>query len=66
MIGLDTFARREDTAAFEAADLHLCGHGSDGSKVYSDLVETVTGVSLYQEWIEPTVVAGMYAKIRAH
>jgi len=72
-MGLDTYARpspegeltAEDVAAFQAVDAHLCGgiwSGDDGSfrgKVYSDVVERVTDVSLYQEWIPPETVRAM-------
>jgi hypothetical protein len=55
----------EDAAAFEAADIELCGgviSGSPGSfrgKVYDRLVFAITGVSLYQEWIPPDRVEQM-------
>jgi hypothetical protein len=72
-MGLDTFARRtpdgelteEDSQAFGAVDAQLCGgiwSGDDGSfrgKVYSDVVERVSDVSLYQEWIPPETVREM-------
>jgi hypothetical protein len=63
----------EDTAAFEAADIELCGgalSGSPGSfrgKVYSRLVLAITGESLYQEWISPDQVKRMYeALLQCH
>jgi hypothetical protein len=73
-MGLDTYAARsekdialsdEDIAAFEAADIQLCGGlfsgdaGSFRGKVYNDLVEQITGESLYQFWIPPEVVQRM-------
>jgi hypothetical protein len=72
-VGLDTFAARsperdlqkEDEQAFDAADLQLCGgmySGSGGSfrgKVYADVVEHVSGVSLYEEWVPPDTVRAM-------
>jgi hypothetical protein len=72
-MGLDTYAARsaegdlpeEDAQAFDNADLQLCGgmhSGSGGSfrgKVYSDVVEHVSGVSLYEEWIPPDAVGAM-------
>lgn len=73
-MGLDTYATRnraeltdEDIAAFGAADINLIGgllsgNGNDGSfrgKVYSWLIEEITGETLYQEWIAPDVVAQM-------
>ena len=71
-MGLDTYAARgpdekltaEDERAF--ADVgQLCGGfysgdaGSFRGKVYSDVVERVTGESLYQEWIPPETVRAM-------
>lgn len=49
------------------AGIHLCGgmfSGGQGSssfrgKVYADAIERATGVSLYQEYIPPDVVAKM-------
>jgi hypothetical protein len=72
-MGLDTYAARsregdltdQDTQAFEAADLQLCGGIWSGGgpsfrgKVYSDVVERVSGVSLYEEWIPPETVREM-------
>jgi hypothetical protein len=72
-MGLDTYAapspegdlREGDEQAFDEADLRLCGgmnSGSGGSfrgKVYSDVVEHVSGVSLYEEWIPPDTVRAM-------
>ena len=77
-MGLDTFAARtpqdeelgeKDSRAF--AGIELCGgmhSGSDGSfrgKVYDSLIEGVTGVSLYQEWIAPEAVREMAAALEA-
>ena len=77
-MGLDTFAARtpqeeelseEDSRAF--AGIELCGgmhSGADGSfrgKVYGSLIESVSGVSLYQEWIAPEVVREMAAALEA-
>lgn len=71
-MGLDSLASRspdevelsdEDTAAFEASGIDLCGGmGSDGvtsirGKVYADLVLEATGISLYEEWLAPEDVA---------
>ncbi len=73
-MGLDTYAARsekdialsaEDIAAFEAADIQLCGGlfsgdaGSFRGKVYDVLVEQITGESLYQFWIPPEAVRRM-------
>jgi hypothetical protein len=72
-MGLDTYAARspeselpeEDQQVFDEAGLMLCGglnSGSGGSfrgKVYADVVENVSGISLYQEWIPPNVVQAM-------
>jgi hypothetical protein len=75
-MGLDTYASRapdqatlsdEDERAFEEAGLELCGgmySGDGGSfrgKVYSEAVEHVTGVSLYELWIPPERVREMAA-----
>lgn len=74
-MGLDTYAApspeseltEDDKSAFAAADLQLCGgfHSGDAGsfrgKVYADVVERVTGVSLYQEWIPPETVRAMAA-----
>lgn len=57
--------------AFASAGINLCGgmfsgQGNDGSfrgKVYAHLIEQATGVSLYQDWIEPSTVEGMYEKL---
>jgi hypothetical protein len=71
-MGLDTLASRspddvvlsdEDTAAFEETGIDLCGGmGSDGvtsirGKVYAGLVLEATGISLYEAWLAPEVVA---------
>jgi hypothetical protein len=72
-MGLDTFAARSpegdlhegDEQAFDEVDLQLCGGmhsggaGSFRGKVYVDVVERVSGVSLYEEWIPPETVRGM-------
>jgi hypothetical protein len=67
-MGLDTFVSRspdrptltaEDRATFAASGIELCGGMySDGltsirGKVYAELVHQVTGISLYEHWIEP-------------
>jgi len=73
-MGLDVYAQRGpeldltevDERAFEAAEVQLCGGMLSGGgssfrgKVYSNLVEAITGESLYQEWIPPAVVRRMY------
>ncbi len=73
-MGLDVYAQPgpneeltpEDERAFEVAEVQLCGgmlSGADGSfrgKVYSRLVASITGESLYQEWIPPERVKAMY------
>jgi hypothetical protein len=72
-MGLDTYAARtpegdlteEDARAFDAVDVQLCGGIWSGDarsfrgKVYADVVERVTGVSLYEEWIPPETVRTM-------
>lgn len=73
-MGLDTFVSRspgkptltdEDAAAFQASGIDLCGGMySDGmtsirGKVYAELVYEVTGVSLYQDWIDPAEVSSL-------
>lgn len=74
-MGLDTYAApspggeldEDDKSAFVTAQVQLCGgfHSGDGGsfrgKVYADVVERVTGVSLYQEWIPPETVRAMAA-----
>ncbi len=51
--------------AFDDVGIQLCGgmnSGTGGSfrgKVYADVVEHVSGVSLYEEWIPPDVVRAM-------
>jgi len=79
-MGLDNYPARdpegtllpEDEEAFRNAGIRLLGAlFSDGvvsfrGKVYNDLVEQVTGVSLYQEWIPPETVQEMAAKLAAH
>jgi hypothetical protein len=76
-MGLDNYPARdpegtllpEDEEAFRKAGIRLCGAlFSDGEvsfrgKVYNDLVEQVTGVSLYQEWIPPETVRKMAAEL---
>ena len=72
-MGLDNYAARrpegglteEDRQAFAQAGIDLCGGlESDGTvsfrgKVYNTLVEEITGVRLYQEWIAPEVARQM-------
>jgi len=72
-MGMDNYAARrpegglteEDRQAFAQAGIDLCGGlESDGTvsfrgKVYNTLVEEITGVRLYQEWIAPEVVRQM-------
>lgn len=80
-MGLDTFASRspgevelsaEDIAIFKAAAIDLCGGiYSDGltsirGKIYTELVLEVTGVSLYQEWIEPYEVLSLSSALDEH
>ncbi len=69
-MGLDNYAARrpdggltkEDRWVFEQAGIDLCGGlTSDGTvsfrgKVYNTLIEKVTGVSLYQKWVDPEEV----------
>jgi hypothetical protein len=76
-MGLDNYPARdhqgtllpEDKEAFREAGIRLCGGlFSDGTtsfrgKVYNDLVEQVTGVSLYREWIPPETVREMAAAL---
>ena len=72
-MGLDNFAApspegdftEDDTAAFEKAEIELCGGmysggaGSFRGKVYWEFILELTGESLLQEWIPPDVVARM-------
>jgi len=76
-MGLDNYPARdpqgtllpEDEEAFRKAGIRLRGSlFSDGTvsfrgKVYNDLVERVTGASLYQEWIPPETVRKMAAEL---
>lgn len=73
-MGLDTLAARDpdislteaDDEAFRRARVLLCeceGDTSFRGKVYAELVEDVTGVSLFQEWIPPEVVRRMAAQL---
>jgi hypothetical protein len=73
-MGLDTLAGRTpdialteaDRDAFDRAKVLLCeceGDTSFRGKVYAGLVEDVTGVSLFQEWIPPEVVRRMAAQL---
>jgi hypothetical protein len=78
-MGLDTFAApspdgelsEDDKAAFAAADVQLCGGiwsgdaGSFRGKVYAELVEQVTGESLYRTWIPPETVRAMATSFAA-
>jgi hypothetical protein len=60
-MGLDSYfkIKKYETPDWKELDIHLCGgmmsgHGSDGSfrgKVYSNMIEELTGHSLYQEEI---------------
>jgi hypothetical protein len=60
----------EDEAAFEAAEPNLCGGMLSGcrdsfrGKVYFDLVEAITGESLYERFIPPERVKAMYEALR--
>jgi hypothetical protein len=72
-VGLDTYAARTqrgsltraDLEAFEEAEIELCGGIHSGGwdsfrgKVYDPVVEHVTGVSLYADWIPPETVRRM-------
>jgi hypothetical protein len=77
-VGLDNFASRtafdvtltpEDEAAF--AGVQLCGSMTAGAnssfrgKIYWDLVQDVTGESLYDEWLTPATVAAMSEALNA-
>lgn len=61
----------EDVEAFEEAGIRLCGGvfsgdaGSFRGKVYDRLVDEVTGVSLYQDWIAPKTVCEMWRALEA-
>lgn len=69
-MGLDTYAARtpereltvEDAAAFADAGVRLCecdGEPRFRGKVYAEVVEEVTGQTLYAYWIPPAVVRQM-------
>ncbi|HET8987534.1 MAG TPA: hypothetical protein VFN43_03395 [Humibacillus sp.] len=73
-MGLDTLAARDpeisltaaDDEAFRRARVLLCeceGDTSFRGKVYAELVQEVTGVSLFEEWIPPEVVRRMAAQL---
>lgn len=73
-MGLDSFWElpKESKKAKFSPPLGLCGgmfsshgEGSFRGKAYDDLVESVTGVSLYQEEIPPRVVKKMSAALAA-
>ena len=79
-MGLDTFASQssediilsdEDLQAFNDAAITLCGglfSGEGGSfrgKVYASLVSSITGESLYAEWLPPETVHDMYEALAA-
>jgi len=77
-MGLDNYAMRgpeeeltiEDTQAFEAEGANLCGGiasgeaGSFRGKVYSGLINNITGESLFEHFIPPERVKAMYAALR--
>lgn len=73
-MGLDNYASRtpdweltpEDESAFEAARIGLVS-GPTGlrGKIYDELVKKVTGVTLYQAWIPPEVVAQMWVALES-
>lgn len=79
-MGLDNYAARhpkggltdEDRQAFEQAGIDLCGGlESDGTvsfrgKVYDRLIQEITGVTLYQEWIPPDIVRRMSEALNAY
>lgn len=75
-MGLDSILVNNSRFPFENVDidppLRLCGgmlsgngSGSFRGKVYNDVVEYVTGVSLYQELIAADVVKQMADKLEA-
>jgi hypothetical protein len=75
--GLDTFAARTpsgdlsdaDRRAFEEADIRLAhglfsvNGGSFRGRLYATLVSYITGVSLHQRWIPPSVVREMHIRL---
>ena len=71
-MGLDNYWVDENNEIIKDRGFGLCGgmFSGDGSgsfrgKVYDDIIEEITGVSLYQERIEPAVVAEMADKLAA-
>lgn len=72
-MGLDTYAARrpsgylaeDDLRAFEEADLRLqaglfsLAPAAFRGKVYNGLIEHITEVSLYNEWLPPDTVAAI-------
>ena len=81
-LGLDTYAvishmvdknlihARAPNDKFNNID--LCGGLFSGTgasfrgKIYADLVEEITNVSLYSEYIEPSVVSNMHDDLKTH
>ena len=73
-MGLDCFwyeQNRTERASVDG-DFSLCGGmlsgvGNDSfrGKVYNDLVELATGVSLYQEWIDNETISAMADALEA-
>jgi hypothetical protein len=68
-MGLDNYAKRspeedltaEDEQAFQAAGISLCdGPSGFRGKLYADIVERVTGISLYTGWLAPEIIRKMY------
>jgi len=70
-VGLDTQAVRQTHDGFEDVDAEQFGDyfeygGYFRGKLYNNLVEKVTGVSLYNEYIPPAIVSEMYGKIHGY
>lgn len=71
-MGLDNFWVGGEEATFEPP-LNLCGgmlsstgSGSFRGKVYADIVEAITGISLYADKINNTDVAKMASALATH
>ena len=72
-MGLDSFWMQDNERASVSGDFRVCGgmlsgHGNDSfrGKVYNDIVESLTGVSLYQEKIPNETVKQMSDTLDCH
>ena len=72
-MGLDSFWMQDNERASVPGEFRICGgmlsgHGNDSfrGKVYNDIIESLTGVSLYQEKIPNETVKQMSDKLDCH